>query len=64
MDDEGLTEIGVVANRSEDRRSGVVWRFLSGSRVFVGGVACPAGGFGRCQVPGEGCEIRGDEACK
>ena len=27
--------------------------------VFCRRGACPAGGFGRCQVPGGGCEIRG-----
>jgi hypothetical protein len=53
MDDEGPTEIGVVANGSEDRRGGVVWRFLSGSRYFAGGVHVQLEGLAgaRCQVP-------------
>jgi hypothetical protein len=59
MDDEGPAEIGVVANGSEDRRGGVVWRFLSGSRYFAGGVHVQLEGYGRCQLPGGGIEIRG-----
>jgi hypothetical protein len=51
MDHEGPTEIGVVANGSEDRRGGVVWRFLSGFcrrgvHVQLEGLA-----GARCQVP-------------
>jgi hypothetical protein len=64
MDDEGPTEIGVVANGSEDRRGGVVWRFLSGSRDFAGGVHVQLEGLAgaRCQwgmrnsIEDEGCK--------
>jgi hypothetical protein len=59
---EGPTEIGVVANGSEDRRGGAVWRFLSESRDFAGGVHVQLEG-----LAGARCGMRNsieDEGCK
>jgi hypothetical protein len=59
MDVERLTEIGVVANRSQGRRGGVRVAVPEWIAALPGGVHGQLKGYGRCQVSGGDIEIRG-----